>query len=222
MKRLALLIVLGLIVTPLWADPVVDPSRKDARRTMSKPLRALARSGNAGSVDVIISFKAPVDPADDKRIKALGVETKREFGRLPMRAARVPARALEALARNPLVGFISRDAPVEALSISSLETANTDDLDDPINFNYAGWGLCVAVLDSGVGNHTDLWPSPVQYDFVGQPSAPTTGLWDGWGHGAHVAGVIAGDGYASGAAYRGLAPYSDIIYNIQVANLFPG
>ena len=70
-----------------------------------------------------------------------------------------------------------------------------------------GWGTRVAVLDSGVGFHVDLWPTHLQIDFLGEYGGPG----DPWGHGTHVAGLIAGDGYSSGGEVRGVAPYADIL-----------
>jgi len=67
----------------------------------------------------------------------------------------------------------------------------------------------VAVIDSGVQPHIDLPLTQIRAfkDFVRGSRTPV----DGCGHGTHVAGIIAGSGAASGGAYAGVAPGTDIV-----------
>jgi serine protease AprX len=81
---------------------------------------------------------------------------------------------------------------------------------------FDGRGINVAVVDSGVdGLHPDLQNRVVKNykvaldQVVECPSAcnsDTTG-----GHGTHVAGIIAGDGTASGGYYTGMAPGAGLV-----------
>ena len=73
--------------------------------------------------------------------------------------------------------------------------------------NYGGLtgaGITVAVIDSGVDrHHPDVAPSlMLEKDFTG------TGEGDEYGHGTHVAGIIAGRGSRVGteSTYVGMAP----------------
>ncbi|RSN46417.1 S8 family serine peptidase, partial [Actinomadura sp. WAC 06369] len=69
-----------------------------------------------------------------------------------------------------------------------------------------GEGVTVAVLDSGVdGEHPDLEVAEAA-NFT-----PTASAGDAFGHGTHVASVIAGSGAASGGTYRGVAPDARIV-----------
>ena len=79
-------------------------------------------------------------------------------------------------------------------------------------FNRAGRGVSVAVIDSGVQPHADLPLSRIRrfVDFVNGRSMP----YDDFGHGTHVAGIVAGSGAASAfleEPYVGAAPEVDIV-----------
>src|SRR5262245_23286747 len=67
-----------------------------------------------------------------------------------------------------------------------------------------GAGVKVAVLDTGYDpTHPDLAGVVLaSQDFTNSPD----GVVDGFGHGTHVASIIAGSGAASAGKYRGVAP----------------
>ena len=70
-----------------------------------------------------------------------------------------------------------------------------------------GNGIGIAVLDSGVADHVDLAGRvTARVDFTGDGLSGDPG-----GHGTHVAGLIAGDGTASGGAFTGVAPRASIV-----------
>lgn len=75
-----------------------------------------------------------------------------------------------------------------------------------------GQNVAVAVVDSGIAPHDDLW-SDSWYPRV-IASVDFTDDWyidDANGHGTHVAGVVGGDGWASDGAYIGVAPKVNLI-----------
>ena len=82
-----------------------------------------------------------------------------------------------------------------------------------------GWGVSVAVVDSGIANHVDLndyfGASRLagQVNFVPGASTPD----DYYGHGTHIAGTIAGLGESSGRVYMGVAPEAYLV-DVRVMN----
>lgn len=71
-----------------------------------------------------------------------------------------------------------------------------------------GKGVCVAVLDTGIYPHMDFGDRITGfYDFLSYQKRP----YDDNGHGTHVAGILAGNGCASGGKYTGEAPGASIV-----------
>lgn len=90
--------------------------------------------------------------------------------------------------------------------------------------NYTGAGIGVALIDSGVNNHPDLATtgllpfSRIVYNksFVAGDSSAA----DAYGHGTHIAGLIAGNGLSSTGPifsqnFKGIAPGANIV-NLRV------
>jgi len=73
---------------------------------------------------------------------------------------------------------------------------------------FDGSGTKVAVLDTGIDlTHPDFAGKIADTKvFTGEAS-----VQDGFGHGTHVAGIIAGTGAASGGQYKGVAPGAQLI-----------
>ncbi|MEV4312151.1 S8 family peptidase [Actinocrispum sp. NPDC049592] len=73
---------------------------------------------------------------------------------------------------------------------------------------YTGTGVTVAVLDTGVdSSHPDLATQVVgERNFSGSKDT-----LDHYGHGTHVASIVAGTGAKSGGKYRGVAPGARIL-----------
>lgn len=72
---------------------------------------------------------------------------------------------------------------------------------------WTGKGIGVAVLDTGIGRHPDL-KNRVMYfkDFVNGVAR----AYDDYGHGTHVAGILAGEGLVQ-KEYSGIAPQARLV-----------
>jgi len=128
-------------------------------------------------------------------------------------AADMTAEAAVELARRPDVRWVSLDAPVERagkVAPPPAPTTNTylDTLRVPQVWSQGidGSGIGVAVIDSGVSNMQDL---PLQRSVSFNPNASNVN--DKYGHGTHVAGIVAGNGSLSGGQFRGVAPGIQLI-----------
>ncbi|TAK33913.1 MAG: hypothetical protein EPO21_11345 [Chloroflexota bacterium] len=133
-------------------------------------------------------------------------------------AAAASYSTVASLSRDPFVAYIHYDAPVRATA-DPIDKANVWEqvvkATDAWDLGYTGKGVGVAVLDSGISSATDLTrPNNrviARANLVGD--SPTT--LDPGGHGTHVAGIIAGDGYSAPAdarsTYSGVAPDANLI-----------
>lgn len=71
-----------------------------------------------------------------------------------------------------------------------------------------GKNIGIAVLDTGISNHIDLNDNLVCFkDYINNRKT----AYDDNGHGSHVSGIIAGNGYKSKGRFKGIAPDSKII-----------
>lgn len=74
---------------------------------------------------------------------------------------------------------------------------------EKIQYNVVTEEICVAVLDTGIGNHPDFRERIVAFrDFVNDRQT----LYDDSGHGTHVAGCVGGSGFMSKGRFSGIAP----------------
>lgn len=112
------------------------------------------------------------------------------------------------LSTTPEVDFISFDSNVYAL----LDIANqTMESYFPHDKGYDGNGIGVAVIDTGVAPHDDLIKPQNRLIAFKDYVNGKTDAYDDNGHGTHVSGIIAGNGYSSRGKYKGVAPKANII-----------
>ena len=117
---------------------------------------------------------------------------------------------------------VSYDAPVQATELLGTSTTSITSLTDAgvsvdasgarvarERYKVSGAGVTVAVIDSGVQPSADVPASRIKafVDFVNGYSS----AYDDYGHGTHVAGIIAGNGAKSNGKFTGVAPGANIV-----------
>ena len=144
----------------------------------------------------------------DAAIRAAGGQPGRFLRGMGGQVAIVPDTALLRLAARPEVRGLMVDRAVSGTMQRTAAAIGAGWVNEKLG--YDGTGIGIASIDSGVtGWHDDLGADRVAQfvDFVNdQPAAH-----DGYGHGTHVAGIIAGKGNDSGGERRGIAPGASLL-----------
>ena len=184
--------------------------------------------GQTGAVpiNVIVQYKQAPTSLQLQSVLSLGGLLEQELGLIKAAVFRIPVSALGTLAADPNVTYISPDRPLSGTSNGN-PNAVLDYHKETINLAAAqsagltGAGVGVAIIDSGMilspelNNVNNLLFSE---SFVG--SGLLSSANDQFGHGTHVAGIIAGNGSQSaGSGYTyhflGIAPLANTI-NLRV------
>jgi serine protease AprX len=130
----------------------------------------------------------------------------------------VPNGLLNILAANPSVLRVHYDRPALKHDYRTVMTVGSRAVSRALG--YTGAGIGIAIIDSGISSwHDDLttfragaYPYGNQrvsafVDFVNGQASP----YDDDGHGSHVAGIIAGNGFDSNGKQAGVAPEADLV-----------
>jgi serine protease AprX len=166
----------------------------------------------AGKTRVIVRARAGTSIASIAgAIDGVGGGKGRALNLINSRVVDMPNAALAALSRNPAIERISMDRPIAGAMERTAATIGATVVRQ--NFGYDGTGIGVAVIDSGVSaSHDDLAGdgSPRVAAFVDFVNGGTT-AYDDYGHGTHVAGIVAGNGFDSSGARSGIAPGTHLV-----------
>ncbi|HLH03742.1 MAG TPA: S8 family peptidase [Bryobacteraceae bacterium] len=201
---------LFLVAAGAFAGPAGHPK-------LAHEFRATALNSN-GNLPVIVQWKHTPGAQHEAKIAALGGTT---AGRLHSAKAglyHLSASAVQALANDPEVAYISPDRPIHAHLDN---TAGAINAAAAWGAGFTGSGIGVAVIDSGVNTDPNLGngKAPVfSYDFTQTAAAQAAAAVlanitaplpanskgingipapDQFGHGQHVAGIIASNGVSS-------------------------
>lgn len=163
----------------------------------------------------IIVQKMVDDQQVEQLVQSLGGEILSDLSIIHAFAANLPASAIHELAASPAVRWISLDAQVVSTAAKAKKSDSTNYYLDTLghtallkqNKDLTGTGIGVAVVDSGVSKVNDL-PNLIKVSSF-NPNAKSPN--DTYGHGTHVAGIIAGNGPSGGGAYKGIAPGVNLI-----------
>jgi serine protease AprX len=200
----------------VWVTLIVISSA-GAQTLSSKvdPLLQLRLSSLTGRSLVIVqatdaSGAALVPPL----IEQLGGTPGRRLPIINAVAANVPNVVLKTLAASGIVRRVALDRAVRATMERTAAAVGATAVRQ--EFGYAGAGIGIAIIDSGIASwHDDLTESGAAgsqrvdrfVDFVNGRATP----YDDYGHGTHVAGIVAGNGFDSDGARAGIAPESRLV-----------
>jgi len=168
----------------------------------------------AGHSRVIIRAANGV-PADSLTtlILSVGGTAGRALGIINAQVADIPNVSIPVLAASSLVGHISLDRAIAGSLERTGATIGATAVHQSLSVD--GYGIGIAVIDSGITPWHDDFAGEIAgsqrvdqfVDFVnGRPAA-----YDDYGHGTHVAGIIAGNGFDSSGARSGIAPAAHLV-----------
>jgi len=186
---------------------------------------------------VIIQYWQKPGSAQENAILLAGGSIQSTLHSIHAHVATLPASTLQKLAADPNVRYISVDRGVAArqsVTVAGTVMTSANYTTEPINApqvwakGYDGTGIGVAVIDSGINLVDDLGPKlgngpriVYSQSYVPATTAATSPLpIDQYGHGTHVAGLIAGNGADSTGpmfyrTFSGAAPNANLI-NLRV------
>ena len=148
----------------------------------------------------------------DALIRGAGGMSGRKLPSTSSQVAVVPNAALRGLAASPIVERVSLDRRVVGAMERTGQTTGAVAVRQSLGVD--GTRVGVAVIDSGIAS----WHDDLSVDGVGQRVKEFVDFVDGvttphdeYGHGTHVAGIIAGNGRDSDGARTGIAPGAHLV-----------
>ena len=215
-------------VTPLLLVAAVLCSAAPKHRKLSSDLASMAATQS--SVEVIVQWKIDVGATTSQKILSLGGSIISEFPAVHAGAYILPPSALSALDADADVKFVSLDRKVHRKLAAAAAAIHAPAV---WNSGLAGLGVGVAVVDSGINQdanlglnngrlvYTEDFVTPISVTGDDKPgSKPASYGLDWYGHGQHIAGIIASNGKDSNCgncnkSFVGIAPGANLV-NLKV------
>ena len=184
---------------------------------------ALAQPGR--TITVIVRESVPASDVAENLVTGLHGTVVRELPIVGGFTAHIPGSAVAVLAASPAVRRVWGDARLHMNSVNMAQfdampinttwqgVVNLGQARDVLNAGpFLGQGVTVALLDTGVSANTDLGNRVLaRVDLT-----PEHDGYDRYGHGTHMAGLIAGNGAQSLGLYQGVAPRARLV-SVKVA-----
>lgn len=163
---------------------------------------------NEEEIPVIICGKDCTCDDLEKHVSEMGGRVKHVLPIINAVAAYMPSANVKSMATKNITEKIYLDGHVYKLMDIAPITVGSDFANE---YGLTGKDVSVAILDTGIFPHEDL-TTPYNRiigfkDFINQKDRP----YDDDGHGTHVAGIIAGNGFSSKGKYMGIAPDANIV-----------
>ena len=218
-------VLVGLLALALVGDASAGPrghrNRRQPQRVERIDKELKARSGRLGGTShVIIQIKPGQDGNASQEVRKLGGRVGRKLKLIDGMVVELPNRVIKALSERSEVISIHYDRPTGQHLNRAAVTVGARAVRQ--QYGYDGAGVGVAVIDSGItSQHDDMsyhGTSSLVRVVNGQRTSAfvdfvngLTTAYDDNGHGTHVSGIIAGNGYDSHGARAGIAPAAHIV-----------
>ena len=180
-----------------------------------------SRSGRLlGTSKVILTIKPGQEANAEKEVKKLGGRLGRRLKLVNGMAVELPNRVIKQISERSEVLSVHFDRPIAGHNNRTAVSVGARAAQQ--QWGYDGAGVGVAVIDSGIaGWHDDLSYQGNSTKVRVVDGQRVTGFvdfvndrlqaYDDNGHGTHVAGIIAGNGYDSYGAHAGIAPAAHLV-----------
>jgi serine protease AprX len=222
----AAIVLAGLFALAAPVSAESGPGRSGSNRGHQRQVQKLDGESRArasklfGTSRVIITLDPGKEDQASQEVRKLGGRLGRRLKLIDGMVVELPNRVIRALSERSEVISIHYDRPAvthmnrAAVAVGARAAQQA--------FGYDGAGIGVAVIDSGITPwHDDLnytGSSPYVRKVGGQRRTAFLDFvngamtaYDDNGHGTHVAGIIAGNGYDTYGARAGIAPAAHII-----------
>src|SRR3954471_7745805 len=208
----------ALTLVCLLGATAVAAAKPGDHPKLDRTLNDRSAKGGSSTSRVIVTLKPGFDASAD--YKKVGGKLGRRLNLINGQVVELTNNQLRKLADSPAVESIHWDRPTGGEMNRAAVTVGARAVQEEMGLDGAGVG--VAVIDSGVTSwHDDLTyngtSSKVRVvggqrvvkfvDFVNGRTAK----YDDNGHGTHVAGIIAGNGYDTQGSRAGMAPAANLI-----------
>jgi serine protease AprX len=203
-------------------QPVATATGQSATDRIDPRITEVALHAPAQIVRVIVQ-KLAKSQTVEALVTSLGGTVLSDLPIINAFSAKMSADSAYQLAMSPEVRWISIDGEVHSTAV---ETSSEVDAYDPPNYyldtlgipavwnqQIDGTGIGVAIIDSGVARDNDFTKLALNKGFNLNSITPI----DLYGHGTHIAGIVAGNGRDSLGKYKGIAPGSTLI-GLKVAD----
>ena len=209
-------VALGAAVVPFV---IAGPAAHAAPSAQAR-LASAAKKAPKAKVTAIVQFKADYSEKQaTKLVHNHGGKVVSKIALIHGLAVKVSAKQAKILASNKHVVGLTLNSRVHStgLSADSLATTypKTVRADKLWQRGITGKGVGVAVIDTGVAGNLPDFAGRVVANVVTSPGATTAA--DGFGHGTHVAGIIAGNSFNRDPSdpfygkYVGIAPDANLV-----------
>ena len=215
---------LAVAMVAMIAPLVIAPVAHAAPNAQARLATAAKKTPNR-TVEAIVQFKPTFsEKAAKKVVKAHGGKVTGHVPFIHGLVVKLPAKQAKRLAKESKVVGLTLNSRVHSTGLDATKLATTypktTRADKLWQRGITGAGIGVGVIDTGIaGDQPDFKDaagnSRIVANVITSPAAKTPG--DGFGHGTHVAGIIAGDSSNRAAndpfkgKYVGMAPGANLI-----------